>query len=527
MNARLRFVQLEDSSTDAELVLRELRRDGLQFEVERVHDEASYLQALLQPPHLVLSDYALPQFDGLTALSLLKARHPDVPFILISGAIGEDLAVEAMRLGAWDYLLKDRLTRLPTAVRSAIEQGELRRQNRLLEERLARAARLESMGRLSAGIAHDLNNILLPILMAAELLGDELNDGSARSLLSTIETSAMRGAHVLKQLLMFGRGTNNQRIPLQAARALEEVRHVMRETFPKDVTVQAEIVDAELVVLADPTHLQQILLNLCVNARDAMRGGGYLTLRLESQDVDETLARGNPGSAPGPHVVLTVRDSGTGIEPQDLEQIFDPFFTTKEMEHGTGLGLSSVLGIVQSYGGFVQVNSVLGVGTEFKVWLRQHLGEAVPERNGSLRANSRRQAAGKAPLVVLVDDEPAVLDVLGASVGRLGYRVLLISDGDSALEQIEARLDDVSVLVTDLAMPGLDGARLVEELRRRRSDLPVVVMTAVLPPDKRARLGDLGVTEYLIKPFQVAALLGSVERALAASMHEQRAGARA
>jgi signal transduction histidine kinase len=524
MSARFRILQVEDSPTDAELVLRELRAEGLQFEVERVHDERAYLHALALPPHLVLSDYALPQFDGLTALSLLKERHPDVPFILISGAIGEDLAVEAMRKGAWDYLLKDRLTRLPTAVRGALEQGELRRQNRLLEERLARAARLESLGRLSAGIAHDLNNILLPIMMAVELLGDEFNTGTARDLLETIETSATRGAHVLKQLLMFGRGTNNQRIPLQVARAIDEVCQVMRETFPKAVSVHTEVTDSELVVLADPTHLQQILLNLC----DAMRGGGSLTLRIEAQDVDETLARGNPGSVPGPHVVLSVRDSGTGIDPKDLEQIFDPFFTTKEIEHGTGLGLSSVLGIVQSYGGIVQVSSTLGWGTEFKVWLRQHLGEAVPERvSSSLRANSLRQPVGKAPLVVLVDDEPAVLDVLGASVGRLGYRVMLINDGERALEQLAGRLDEVGVLVTDLAMPGLDGLRLVEALKRLRSDLPVVVMTAVLPREQRQELAALGVSEYLIKPFQAAALLGGIERALQHRALEQQSGVRA
>jgi two-component system, cell cycle sensor histidine kinase and response regulator CckA len=338
----------------------------------------------------------------------------------------------------------------------------------------------------------------------------------------------MRGAHVLKQLLMFGRGTNNQRMPMQMARALDEVCQVMRETFPKGVTVHTEVADQDLVVLADPTQLQQILLNLCVNARDAMREGGSLTLRLESQVVDDALARDNPGSAPGPHVVLSVRDSGTGIDPKDLEQIFDPFFTTKEMEHGTGLGLSSVLGIVQSYGGFVQVNSTLGWGTEFKVWLRQHQGEAVSERGPSAqRANSVRHPVGRAPLVVFVDDEPAVLDVLGATVGRLGYRVLLVNDATQALELLEGKLDDVGVLVTDLGMPGLSGVQLVEELKRRRADLPIVVMTAVLPPDQRAGLAALGVTECLNKPFQASELLRSVERALERPSQEFRNGARA
>jgi CheY-like chemotaxis protein len=225
--------------------------------------------------------------------------------------------------------------------------------------------------------------------------------------------------------------------------------------------------------------------------------------------------------------VLTVRDSGTGIDPKALEQIFDPFFTTKEVEHGTGLGLSSVLGIVQSYGGFIQVNSTLGLGTEFKVWLRRHLGEAVPEAGRSARPASGVRHADTGPLVVFVDDEAAVLEVLGASVGRLGYRVLLIQDSISAVEQLEARLDEVGILVTDLAMPGLDGMRLVEELKRRRADLPIVVMTAVLPPRQRASLAALGVTECLIKPFQAGELMSSVERALAARSPQLRSGAQA
>src|SRR5688572_26881991 len=170
MSEPLRILQIEDDAADAELVLRELKRGGLEFEAQRVHDRASFLLALSREPDLVLSDFALPQFDGLTALALLKERYPDVPFILVSGAIGEDIAVTAMREGAADYLLKDRLSRLPTAVRSAVSQAVLRRENRVLEARLLRAARLESLGRLSAGLAHDLNNILLPIMMSQQLL---------------------------------------------------------------------------------------------------------------------------------------------------------------------------------------------------------------------------------------------------------------------------------------------------------------------------------------------------------------------
>jgi signal transduction histidine kinase len=518
MSEPLKILQVEDSPEDAELIARELRRGGLTFEIQRVHDEPGFLEALSVEPELVLSDFALPQFDGLTALGLLKQRYPDAPFILISGAIGEDLAVAAMREGASDYILKDRLSRLPTAVKSALAQAALRKENRLLENRLLRAARLESLGRLSAGLAHDLNNILLPIMMAEQLLRDFVSDPSAIDLLDSIEKSARRGAQVIKQLLMFGRGTSGERVLIRPDRAIAEIQAVMRETFPKNVSVKTAVTDQTTSVLADPTQLHQILLNLCVNARDAMPEGGTLTLGLRRRELTPELARKYPGSTPGPHVVLSVRDTGVGIAAENLEKVFDPFFTTKGLEQGTGLGLSSVLGIVQSYGGFVQVQSVPESGTEFKVWLREHEGGIVSEVRGAVPG----RASGRGQLVLLVDDEPAVLQVLGASITRGGYRVFSASDGTSALEKLDERSGEVAAVVADVSMPRLDGVGLVREIRRRRDDLPIVVMTAALPPDKQASFAELRVAEILIKPFQADALLASLDRVLAVAVAAER-----
>ena len=511
MSSPLRILQIEDNAADAELVLRELRRGGLEFEVLRVHDKASFIEALSHEPDLVLSDFALPQFDGLTALGLLKERYPDVPFILVSGAIGEDIAVTAMREGASDYLLKDRLSRLPTSVRSVLSQAALRRENRALEARLLRAARLESLGRLSAGLAHDLNNILLPIMMAQQLLRERITDPKLFELLETIETSVQRAASVLKQLLTFGRGTGERRVPVKPARAIAEIHAVLRETFPKDVHVETVIEAKDGVVLADPTQLQQILLNLCVNARDAMPGGGSLTIRLDAAEVTPELSRKFPGSTPGPHLVLSVKDTGSGIDQRDLEKVFDPFYTTKAIDHGTGLGLASALGIVQSYEGFIQVESELGRGSEFKVWLREHRGQAAPESDGSRFPSA---PSGRGELVLVVDDEPAVRNVLGASIERFGYRVVLASDAASALSLLDERPADFAAVVADVAMPRLDGLGLASEIRQRRSDLPIVVMTAALNEEKRAGFTSLGVVEFLIKPFRTEALLKALDRVL-------------
>ena len=511
MSEALDILLVEDSESDAEFIERELRTGGLRFELRHVHDRASFEAALGQRPDLVLSDYALPQFDGLTALALLKARHADVPFILVSGTIGEDLAVAAMRDGAADYLLKDRLSRLPSAVRSALEQARLLREKRKLEAWLLRSDRLESLGRVAAGVAHDLNNFILPILVAEGLLRETITDPAQLDLLDTIESSALRSAKVLKQLLSFGRGTSGDRIPVLLSSAMAEMSAIIRDTFPRDVNVRFESGADEVTVLADPTQLQQVLMNLCVNARDAMPNGGTLTIRLGLADIDVDAVSKYPGSKPGLYATLSVKDSGVGIAPEHLGNIFDPFFTTKDMDKGTGLGLSSVLGIVESHGGFILVDSTLGEGTEFRAYLRAHR----PESTAQTVSKTSEFPRAREPLLLLVDDGPAILRVLGSSARRRGYRVVEATDGLSALAQLERYGAEIAAVVTDLAMPKLDGIGLVNAMRARGLESAVAVMTGAITTDQVEGLRALGVREILRKPFGADLFLASLARLLA------------
>ena len=512
MSDPLDILLVEDSATDAELVERELRAGGLRFTVRRVHDRAGYDAALARRPDLVLSDHALPQFDGITALGLLKARYPEVPFILVSGTIGEDLAVAAMREGASDYLLKDRLSRLPVAVQSALERARLMQEKRELELRLARAQRLDSLGRLAAGVAHDLNNFILPILVAEGLLRETITLPSQLDLLDTIESSALRSAKVLKQLLSFGRGASGERTPVHLNFAIEEMLAIIRDTFPKDVRVGLEIGADDVSVWADATQIQQVLMNLCVNARDAMPNGGSLTIRLDLASIDALTASKYPGSRPGAYAVLSIRDTGIGIAPEHLGHIFDPFFTTKAPDKGTGLGLASVFGVVESHGGFVQVESSLGSGSEFLVYLPAHRAEHTPEAHSQTRGEGPLTLE---PLVLLVDDGPAILRVLGSSVRRRGYRVLEAKDGLSALAEIEQHAGEIAAVVTDLVMPKLDGLSLVKAMRARNLSVPVAVMTAAITADQVETFRALGVREILRKPFGAEVFLDSLTRLLA------------
>lgn len=517
MSDLLDILLVEDSAADAELIERELRSGGLRFTARRVHDRAGYEATLARRPDLVLSDHALPQFDGLTALALLKARYPDVPFILVSGTIGEDLAVAAMREGAADYLLKDRLSRLPVAVQGALGRARLMLEKRELEIRLLRAQRLDSLGRLAAGVAHDLNNFILPILVAEGLLRETVTEPSQLDLLDTIESSALRSAKVLKQLLSFGRGAGGDRIQVRLNSAIEEISAIIRDTFPNDVSVRVEVGLDDVSVLADPTQIQQVLMNLCVNARDAMPNGGTLTIRLGLSDIDAATVSKYPGSKPGPYALLSIKDSGIGIAPEHLGNIFDPFFTTKAPDKGTGLGLASVFGVIESHGGFVQVDSTLGAGSEFHVYLP---AQRVAQTRDA-QVQMREGPLAPEPLLLLVDDGPAILRVLESSVRRRGYRVVEAKDGLSALEKLEQHAGEITAVVTDFIMPRLDGMELVKAMRARNIDIPVAVMTGAITADQVESFRALGVREILRKPFGADAFLGSLVRLLAVEKNGQ------
>ena len=264
-----------------------------------------------------------------------------------------------------------------------------------LETHLLRTQRLESVGRLASGIAHDLNNILAPMLMVPPLLREVIQDPELRNMLDLVETNAQRGSNIIKQLLTFGRGMEGERVPVQLRALVNEMSGIIRETFHKNIITRRETPPDIWLVIGDATQLHQVLMNLCVNARDAMPEGGTLTLKLENQEFDESFARMTPGARPGRYVCLSVTDTGEGIAPEHLDKIYDPFFTTKELGKGTGLGLSTVLGIVQSHGGFIQVHSQPGRGTEFKVYLpASEAAEAQPARQGEPAASSRRRGTG-------------------------------------------------------------------------------------------------------------------------------------
>ena len=756
---RIRLLIVEDNPSDADLMLRELRRAGFDPDWRRVETETDFLASLDPEPDLILSDYALPQFSGLRALQLVGERGLKIPFILVSATIGEETAVAAMREGAVDYLLKDRLARLGPAVAQALEQSKLRQgreraeeasraseqrfalfmdnlpgiawiednqrryvyanktlrhlvlrgrhwfgksddefwpeqfaaryratdqqviktkvpqetietvlhgeekrialiskfpilndqgevnficgigiditerkqaeermgeqaeiinraqdaiivrdfetnritfwntgaqrlygwtadeavgrfigelifadpsevesvsealvssgefhgeirqvtkdkkeltvssratlvrrddgsprsvliintditEHKKLETQLLRAQRLESIGTLASGVAHDLNNVLSPILMGAEILRRTVSDKETGSILSLIDKSARRGSAIVRQVLTFARGIEGERVLIKPSHLIQEMCDIAQRTFPKSIEVRCQYSEDIWSVQGDPTQLHQVLLNLAVNARDAMPNGGLLTIAAENFQVDEHYASMTPGARPGPHVLFRVSDSGEGMPRAVLDKIFDPFFTTKGIGKGTGLGLSTSLGIIKSHAGFISVYSELRSGTTFKIFVPAQLSEETSVRSDL----SFESLKGNGQLILVVDDEPNVLSLTRIVLEKHNYRVLTANDGPGALAVFAQQMASVNVLLTDIMMPYMDGIALIRAIQQMKPGLTYIASTGQGEDTRHAELQSLGVKNVLSKPYDTQKLLECLHEALTSNI---------
>jgi two-component system, cell cycle sensor histidine kinase and response regulator CckA len=384
-----------------------------------------------------------------------------------------------------------------------------------MEQRLLRAQRLESVGLIASGIAHDLNNVLTPILLSTGLLGMRYPTKEDRVLLDPIEAAARRGSNIVQQILTFARGADGQRVAIELKLLLKELSTLIRETFPRNILHRLEIDPETRQVSGDPTQLHQVFLNLAVNARDAMPDGGTLTIDARNVTVDTADARRLPSARPGEYVCVAVSDTGTGMLPDTLDHLFEPFFTTKPRGRGTGLGLSTVHGLVRSHGGFVEVNSQLGEGSEFRVFLPAAIH---PDTVGRVVESPAPPRLGRGEYILVADDEPAILTVAESVLRRHGFTPITAADGHEAIAQFDRHAGKVAVVVTDVMMPNFDGVRFAAEVRRRSPTLPIVAMSGLIAPasgdETRAQLRALGVTTVIDKPYGEAELLGAIERAL-------------
>jgi PAS domain S-box-containing protein len=628
LDRALRILHLEDDPNDRRVVQEWLRGQNIAAEFTDADNEADFVKAIEEQSFdIILSDKSLPGFDGLAALRLVREKFPHIPFLFVTGSMGEEAAIETMKDGATDYVLKDRLSRLIPAVQRAVHESEQEEKNRNIEEKnrqqaalldkaqdaimvkdgadqilfwnksaeriygwtasemlgrkeaelltkdaakyeearqilleegnwtgelakrnrggneliveshwtlvpgdlenpesvfiidtditekkaleakFLRSQRMDSIGALAGGIAHDLNNALAPVIMGVELLRDRKDDSDREKFLDIIQANAQRASALVKQILSFARGSGGESGPVKLKHLLGETGEMIQETFPKSIVFHAiKFPGKELwTIHGDPTELHQVLLNLCVNARDAMPHGGRLTLSAQNIMLDEETALAT-GATPGPYVMVSVADTGTGIPPQVLPRIFEPFFTTKQGDRGTGLGLATVAWIVKRHGGFIDIRTEPGKGTEFHVYLPAidsvETKETKPKEAGL--------PTGHGELILVIDDEATLLELTKTTLESFGYRVVTAQNGLQGIAQFRENQQDIKLIVTDTDMPYMDGIGTIRAIRELQPDLPVIIASGTEHDTEHLRRMGLGHLNSLGKPYNLDQLLLAV-----------------
>lgn len=374
------------------------------------------------------------------------------------------------------------------------------------EDHLLRAQRMESIGTLAGGIAHDLNNILSPVMMSVDMLMMNGPDDDSKRWLSMIKENAERGADLIRQVLTFARGMDGERVQVRLKHIIKDLVGVLSETVSRSISVKYDV-DPELwTISADPTQIHQVLMNVCLNARDAMPSGGTLSIKAENVVVDENYARMNIDAKQGGHVRIVITDTGSGMTKDILERIFDPFFTTKELGKGTGLGLATTMTIVKSHGGFINVYSEPRKGTRFDVYFPSV--ETPTERDAS--PSESEMPAGNGELILVVDDEESIRMAAKATLERFGYRVETATDGTDALAVYSQNKDGINVVMTDLAMPFMDGTSLIRALKKIDPNIKLAAMSGLLSEGQTIELKELGVEAFLSKPYTAKSLLNLI-----------------
>ncbi|RVU17248.1 response regulator [Methylobacterium oryzihabitans] len=543
----LHILLLEDSDLDAELLGAVLDDAGLVHRIDRVMTRDAFAAAARTCGHdLVLADYVLPTFDGLAALALARDLCPATPFVFVSGTLGEDVAVEALKGGATDYVTKQRLDRLPRVIARALAEarahaerrsaeGALREVNETLEARVAertralaeanaelkrqieererveealrQAQRLEAVGQLTSGVAHDFNNLLTVIAGNIEFLERVVPDDRSRRRLDMMRGAAERGARLTAQLLAFSRRQRLEPKPVQLNQTVASMRDLLQSSIGGAVRIEMTLQPDLWSALVDATQIELIILNLAINARDAMAVGGCLTI--ETANVHLTAPPARPEEpAAGDYVMVAVSDTGTGIRPEVLARVFEPFFTTKEVGKGSGLGLAQVFGFAKQSGGGVRIDTVVGEGTSVKVYLpRVAAGTRAPEVPRAGTDGAAPRAPGDRPVVLVVDDDGAVREITVTKLSEAGYEIREAGSGLAALQAIA--LDPrVDLVVLDFAMPGMNGAEVAVEIRRRWPGMPYLFVTGYADHAALAIDGAVGEDRIVQKPFRDGELEG-------------------
>jgi two-component system, cell cycle sensor histidine kinase and response regulator CckA len=512
VSVTVRVLIVEDSEDDTALLVRELSRGGHELTFERVDTPAGMSVALdNQEWDLVVCDYSMPRFSGTEALALLRTKDLEVPFIFLSGTMGEETAVASMKQGAQDYIMKDNRKRLLPAIQRELREADQRRERKRLEQQVQELRKFEAIGRLAGGIAHDFNNALGVILGWAQMGYDNVPaDSPVRENFQMIRDQAQRSAGLTRQLLAFARRQVLQPRNIKLNDLVLGTMALLKAAIGERVELNFTLAPDLQVTTADPTQIEQVLMNLCLNARDAMPQGGRIVIETQNVEIREDSYRTRSYGQPGRHVLLSVSDTGVGMDAATLDRIFEPFFTTKEMGKGTGLGLATVYGIVRQHGGFVNARSEPGHGTTFRVYLPASTGR--PEAVELAASEEARKGGGETILVA--EDHDALRGMVRESLTSQDYTVILASDGQDAVRLFKANVEEIQLVVLDVVMPSCGGPEAYSQMCAIRPDLPVIFMTGHTAESASLNSMIENGALFLQKPYSPEILGQTIRRAL-------------
>jgi two-component system cell cycle sensor histidine kinase/response regulator CckA len=501
---------VEDDPVDVELAVFALQREGYAVTYDVADDAETFQQKFREGEYdIILADHKLPNWTGIDALRLQQQLCPEVPFIVVTASLGDEAAVDYIKQGASDYVLKSGLERLPLAVERALREKSYRQERTLLEEQLRQAQKMEAVGRLAGGIAHDFNNLLTVILGRCELLMQLLQEGSMhRSYTEEIQTAITQAASLIQQLLAFSRKQAIQYEPVDLNEVVKNTQGMLERLIPENIQLSTVLTTELGLIRANRTQIEQVMLNLVVNARDAMPMGGTLTIETEPFELSESTPNPQLDLGPGEYVLLTVRDTGTGMDAETLSHIFEPFYTTKQKGKGTGLGLPTVYGIVKQSGGSINVQSKPNSGTTFRIYLPRT--EDVPKRVAAPKGELQRGSE----TILVVEDNRTVRQLTVEMLMTRGYRVLSADSGEEAMRLCKNCEGGVDLLLTDVIMPQESGPSLAERVTRMKPDIKVLYMSGYAQEmiNQQGLLD--GTVALLTKPFTMHELSVKVREVL-------------
>jgi two-component system, cell cycle sensor histidine kinase and response regulator CckA len=508
----LQVLVIEDDSADAELCLWEMKRGGVEFSADIARTREEFMDLVRSNEYdVILSDYNLRNWNALDAIRTIREEGKDIPFVLVTGSLADEDAVECIKKGVSDYVLKDRMARLPVAIRRALQDKAERTERRRLEEQLQQSQKMEAIGRLAGGVAHDFNNLLTIITGYSQFILDGMPaDDSVRTHVNQIKEAGDRAASLTRQLLAFSRKQVLAPRMLDLNGVVGGIDQMLRRLIGEDIDLATVKFPGLWLVEADPGQIEQVIMNLVVNARDAMPHGGRLTIETANVDIDDSYPGRHPVVVPGQYVMLAVSDTGAGMTQEVKSRIFEPFFTTKGHGKGTGLGLSTVYGIVKQSGGYIWAYNEPGKGTTFKIYLPVSEGDIEEAK----RAEERVHATGGSETVLVVEDNDSVRNFVRSVLESKGFTLLQASGSEDALKMIENHAGPIHLLLTDVVMPRMSGPELAARLAPLHPEAKVLYMSGytdnaivhhgVLDPG----------THFLQKPFVPETLTRKIREVL-------------